>query len=572
MHGGEHLAEVVMWLAVAVMVIAPFHRMGISPVIGYLAAGLAIGPSGLQLVNNTHAIEGVAEYGVIFLLFVIGLELSLERLRRMRGQVFGFGTAQVAVTSVAIGGMAYAMGLSPEAALVVGGGLALSSTAMVLQLVGEGSEKVSQVGRLSIAVLILQDLAVIPLLAVVPLLAGSHDSILHALSEAGLRAMIGLFLMVVAGRLLLRPLFRFIAARDHHELFTGTILLVVLGLSYASTLAGLSPALGAFMAGLLVAETEFRPQVEADILPYKNLLIGLFFITVGMKLDVALVLENLVCILGLTAALMGGKAVIFYVLSRLLRFRRGPALHSAALLSQGSEFAFVLFALAAQHDILSGPVTQVLLAVVSLSMALTAPFTALGKKAGAWLDCRHAEKTGGRSHHESLELRDHVIIAGYGRVGKAVGRLLAAENIPFVALDLDAETVGSRRAKGELVYYGDAARPLVLRAAGVANAAAFLITHNDLRTSIHTIRAVQELNRRLPIVARAYNLEQVLRLEASGAKIAVAEMFETSLQLGGALMRQVGLPEAEISRVIEAFRAEDYTMLRQAKGELESPA
>lgn len=558
------LTGAVIMLAVAVIAVALLQSLKLSSVLGYLAAGMAVGPQGLGIIHDPSPALPVAEFGIVFLLFLIGLELSFERLRAMRSQVFGVGTAQVLITALAIGLCVHAMDYSTATALIVGGGLALSSTAIVLQVLTETGERASQTGRLSLAVLILQDLAVIPLLVIVPVLGRENHAMGTELGLAAVKTVVGLAVLVIAGRLLLRPLFRFIAALRHTELFSATTLLVVLGISWAAHTAGLSLALGAFMAGLLVAETEFKPQVEADILPFKGLLLGLFFMTVGMSINLRLIVEYFPAIMGSTLLLMSAKATIVFILCRAAGFSRGASLHGGLLLSQGGEFAFVLFQLASAQGILHAEFAQSLMMVVTLSMALTPLAAMLGKRLAQTLEGRARPD---QINEETLDLSDHVIITGFGRVGRTVARLLEAEQLSYVALDMDPATVARKRRQGIPVFYGDASRAPVLNALGLARARAVIVTHNDMRVAERTVRAVREQSRDVPIIARAVNIEQVQNLESAGANLAVAEMLETSLHLGGALLRAVGVAEHEVSRVLESFRAENYALARSTEAE-----
>lgn len=566
MNDSAYLPQIVLLLCAAVLIVAVSRMVRLSPVIGYLAAGAAIGPYGLGLIRHIETTAGIAEFGVIFLLFIIGLELSIERLRGMRKHVFSFGGAQMLITSAIFACFFIGIGGLAPAALIIGAGLALSSTAIVLQVISEQGERASQVGRLSLAILILQDLAVVPLLVLVSLL-GEHDKPLaYALADALLKAGIGLTVIFVAGYLLLRPLFRFIASLENTELFSATTLLVVLGASQLAIMAGLSPALGAFVAGLLVAETEFKAQVEADALPFKGLLLGLFFMTVGMSLNVETLYEHFFSIVMLTILLMISKAVIIMALCRVFGFSLSTAVHSGLMLSQGSEFAFILFTLAAGQGILPETVADVLLVVVTVSMTLTPLVAQAGKKIALALE-KHAASQPETLTEETLDLSNHIIISGYGRVGHTIARLLEMEGIHYAAVDIDSFLAARERKRGVPVYYGDTTRVHVLNALGIARARAVIVTHNDTRVALQTISTVRELNRDLPVIARAKNLEQVLKLEAAGADLAVAEMFEVSLQLGGALLKSVGVKDTEISRIIDVFRAEDYAMTRASEKE-----
>lgn len=566
MHDAVHLTEIVILLCAAVLTVGLFRALKLSPILGYLAAGTAIGPYGFSLISSVKDTAGFAEFGIIFLLFLIGLELSLERLRSMRKHVFGFGSAQVIITALVIGALFTYYSGNIAVALIIGGGFALSSTAIVLQVIAEQNEKSSQVGRLSLAVLILQDLAVIPLLVFVTALSNGKVSLSEALGNAAINAVVGLVVIFIVGRLLLRPLFRFIAALENTELFTATTICVVLGMAWLTHFAGLSAALGAFMAGLLVAETEFKHQVEADMLPFKGLLLGLFFMTVGMSLNVGMLLEAFEGIAGLTVSLMATKAFIIIVLCRAFNFSLAASIHTGLLLAQGGEFAFVLFSLASDSGIIDHDLAQILMVVVTVSMALTPLAADIGNRIATVLEKRLGA-TPESITEETLDLSHHVIICGYGRVGHTVAELLENENIPHVAIDMDSYRVSRERKAGVPVYYGDSARAHVLSALGIKRAEAVIITHNDTRVALQTIATIRDIAPEIPIIARAKNIEQVQKLERAGATLAVAEMFETSLQLGGALMKALGIPDHEITRIIDIFRAEDYALTRTAENE-----
>lgn len=564
MTGHVQLYQIAIFLCAAVLIVAICRLLRLSPVIGYLAAGAAIGPFGLKLVSDVQTTAGIAEFGVVFLLFVIGLELSLNRLRSMRKHVFGFGGAQVVITAGLFASFIIGLGGDAATALIIGGGLALSSTAVVLQVIAEQGEKASQVGRLSLAVLILQDLAVIPLLVMVSLLDAQDAPLSTVLLDAAFKAVTGIVLIFTMGNLLLRPLYRFVASLENTELFTATTLLVVLGVASLTGFAGLSPALGAFMAGLLVAETEFKPQVESDVLPFKGLLLGLFFMVVGMSLNIGMLYDRFLNILGLTAALMATKALIIMGLCRIFHFSLSTAVRVGLLLSQGGEFAFVLFGLAASHGVLDAPSAQTLLVVVTFSMTITPVLAGLGQRIAAALE-KYAISHPESMIEETLDLHHHVIICGFGRVGHTVAQMLEAENMNYVAIDTDSFLTARERKRGTPVYYGDTTRVHVLNALGVQRARAVIVTHTDSRVALQTIHTIRELNRDLPIIARARNMDQIHKLEEAGANLAVSEMFETSLQLGAALLRSVGVTDFEVTRILDIFRAEDYAMTRASE-------
>ena len=569
MQNSTFLFEIIILLLAAVVIVSVFRVVKLSPVLGYLVAGTIIGPFGLKLISDVETTKGIGDFGLIFLLFVIGLELSFERLRSMRKQVFGFGGLQVLLTG-GLFALAFTIyGSSAQAAIIIGGGLALSSTAIVLQVIAEQGEKSSQVGRLALAILILQDLVVIPLLVLVSLFSKFSDNnqnLTEALASAGIKAVVCLAVIFLAGRYLLRPLFRFVASLENTELFSATTLLVLLGVSGFSSLAGLSPAMGAFLAGLLIAGTEFKPQVEADILPFKGLLLGLFFMTVGMSLNINMLLSHFVSIVALTIALMAVKTIIILCLCRALRIRLNTSVQLGLLLSQGGEFAFILFSIAGQGGIINHELAQILLVVVTMSMAFTPLVAQLGKRVAIEIEKRslsHAQNMVA----ETLDLRKHIIICGFGRVGHTVAKLLENENIPYVAIEMDSFVVTRERKNGIPVYYGDTTRIHVLKSLGIERAKAVILTHNDTRVALQTIHSVRDLNSEIPIIARAKNIEQVHKLERAGANLAVAEMFEVSLQLGGSLLKEIGVSEHEISRIIEIFRAEDYALTRTAENE-----
>lgn len=563
MHAHAELFQIVIFLCAAVFIVAACRMIRLSPVIGYLAAGAVIGPFGLNIVG-VESTQGIAQFGVTFLLFIIGLELSFDRLRSMRKHVFGFGGLQVLITSLVFGAFIIGFGGSIPMAVIIGGGLALSSTAIVLQVVSEQGEKSSQVGRLSLAVLILQDLAVIPLLVFVSLLKSEGDNMTDVVVGVAFNAMVGLTVIFTVGHLCLRPLFRFIASLENTELFTATTLLVVLGAAAASHSVGLSAELGAFVAGLLIAETEFKPQVESDVLPFKGLLLGLFFMTVGMALNIDTLTTRFMGILGIAILIMLIKAVIIMGLCRVFKFSLGTAVHVGLLLSQGGEFAFVLFGLAASMDVLPDAQMQVLLVVVTISMTITPLLADFGQRVAFALE-KYAISRSDTMIEETLDLHHHIIICGFGRVGHTVAQLLEAENMGYVAIDSDSLLTSRERKRGTPVYYGDTTRAHVLSALGVQRARAAIITHNDTRVALQTIATIRELNRDLPIIVRAKNIEQVQKLEAAGANLAVAEMFEVSLQLGAALLKSIGINEFEINRIVEVFRAEDYAITRASE-------
>mgnify|MGYP002631269550 CR=1 FL=1 len=542
------LGQVLIFLAAAVATATLFRRINVSPVIGYLVAGAAIGPFGAGLIDTVDGVRGLAELGVMFLMFSIGLELSLQRLVAMRGQLFGLGSVQFLSAAAAIGGAAWALGLPPRAAIVVGAALALSSTAVVLQLLGERGEIVSRAGRVALAILLFQDLAVVPLMVLVPQLGAEGTGIWAALGLALAKAVGVLVVIMGLGRLILRPVFRVIAARRTPELLVGLALLVVLGTGYATEAAGLSLALGAFLAGLLVAETEFRHQVEADLAPFRSILLGLFFMTVGMTVDFSLLLTQG----GLVALVVGGilalKALTIAASCLAFRLPMGIALRQGLVLAQSGEFAFILLALAVSAGLLEPGISRVLVLAVALTLFVTPVLVALGRRLETLFD-----RDGGGIEQLSAEahdLSDHVLVLGYGRVGAQVAKLLAARAQPFIALDLSPSRVHQARSEGLPVYYGDGSSHLVLRAAGAARARLAVITTNDARATARAVTVLRDRFPDMPIYARAADGEHCDELARLGATGIVPEIVEVSLLLGGQVLRGLGLAEEEVARIL----------------------
>jgi CPA2 family monovalent cation:H+ antiporter-2 len=557
----HHLPVVLILLAAAVLIVVLFGRMRVSPVLGYLVAGALIGPGGFGLIADAGSIGAIADAGVMFLLFIIGLELSWERLHAIRLQSFGVGIAQVLVTTFALAGLLCLAGFLPETAVIIGGGLTLSSTALVLQLIAEHNQKASQLGRLSLAVLLIQDLAVVPLLALIPALAPEHGSVSAALLSVGMKATAALAIIFFAGRLLLRPIYRLIASQGNPEIFTALTLLVVLGTGWLTSSAGLSLALGAFMAGLIMAETEYRHQVEADVMPYKGLFLGLFFMAVGMSVDLGIVARHLPLVFTLAFGLMAIKALFLLALCRTFKFSAVLSVQAAMLMAQGGEFAFVLFKLAGQHAFIAPDLAQILTIVVAISMALT-PFAAgVGRRVTLRMEHTRRRKAED-AIAEMTDMRDHIIILGFGRVGQTIAKLLSAEGIHYIALDMQIATVSKARKIGLPVYYGDGSRRDVLHAIGIQRASAAIVTVNEPLAAEASVRALRAAAPLIPIIARGHDLSRVTMLEAAGANVAISEMFETSLQLGGALLKSIGIADNEIGRIVQIFRDRDYALAR----------
>ena len=562
MHGSEHLQDFLIILIAAVAVVSLFRRLRASAVLGYLVAGALIGPHGLALLQDVRATAVLGQFGVVFLLFSIGLELSIDRLVGLRRYAFGLGVAQVVVTALVLWFLLQALGLDRGAALIVGSGLALSSTAVVLQILVERRDLGTPHGRVAFGVLLLQDLAVVPLLTLVPLLARRETSVLSAVGGAFLKAAAAFIVILALGRLALRPMLRLVARDGTPELFTGIVLLVVLGVGWLTEQVGLSMALGAFLAGLLMAETEYRPQVEGDIQPFRGLLLALFFMTVGMGLNLELLREQWLVLIGLLVALLVVKATILLVLSRAFGLSLAVAAAIALMLAQGSEFGFVLFSLAKQSGVMSAEAAQVAVLVVGLSMAVTPGLLTSSREV-----IRRLERPSDQPHDalvaDTSEMNEHVVIAGFGRVGQTLGLLLESRFIRYVALDLDPELVAEARRRGAPVFYGDASRADVLKAAGIQRAQMAVSTLDDPGAANRAVHVLRRLRTSMPIIARAHDVAECERLVKAGATAAVPEIVEGSLQLGGVLLRQLGESPERVNQLLEQFRQETYSRLAE---------
>ncbi len=537
-----HLNDVIVILAAAVVALVTLQRTKVSPVLGYLVAGAAVGPHGLQLVGDIESARALAEFGVVFLLFTIGLELPFERLKVLSPMLFGMGVAQVVITALALGGLALAFGLPLDAAIVVGAALALSSTVFVIQLLIESRRLATRFGRSAFAVLLMQDLAVGPILVIAIALIEREGGLGLSLGLAALKAVIAIVVIFALGRYVLRPLFRAAAVARTDETFAATTLLVVLCTAALTELAGLSLALGGLLAGLLLAETQYRHQVAAEIQPFRGILLGLFFMTIGMVADLGHAVSEVGPILAVAIALIAVKALIMAALALLFGLPAAYALPLGLLLAQGGEFAFVIFSVALGGGLLSDPVGQTLTAAVALSMLVT--------PALAWASSGVARRAASRSvaHADILsqagpDIGDHVIIAGYGRVGQTVARRLSARGVEHIAIDRDPYSVARARAQGEPVYFGDATRPDVLEALHVARARAVVVALSDPAAATRLVGLLRHTLPDRPVLARAETEDHVRELIDAGARTVVPELVATGDRLA-ALVLEDDAPEA----------------------------
>jgi monovalent cation:proton antiporter-2 (CPA2) family protein len=555
----QFFIQATVFLAAAVIGVPLLKRFGLSSVLGYIVAGAAIGPWGLKLAGDVESVRGFAEIGIVLLLFLIGLELLPSRLWELRRSVFGFGAAQVAVTGAVLGLGAWALGVTPGAAAIVGFGLALSSTAIGLQILIERKQLATPQGRAGFAVLLFQDLAVIPLLAALPALTAGDAELPR--SAGALSPLLTLLLfagVVAAGRYLLRPYFRTLSTAGSQEVFTAGALLVVLAVGVFMHKLGVSMALGAFVAGMLLADSEYRHEIEADIEPFKGLLLGLFFMAVGMSVNFGLIGEEPLKIAALVVALVAIKAAVVFTLARAFGEERQSAYALAVVLSQGGEFAFVLFSLAAGERLLPSGLADLLVAVVTISMLTTPLLVNL-------LQClpQRKESTapeGAAPPDES----NPVIIAGFGRFGQIVGRIVATRGIPFTALDRDSEQLDFVTQFGEKAYFGDASRLELLRAARADKASVLVIAIDDIEASMKCAEIAKQHFPRLKIFARARNRLHAYRLLDLGIKRVWRETFHSSADMAGMVLTELGLPDSTAEETVRIFTLHDERLLRRA--------
>jgi monovalent cation:H+ antiporter-2, CPA2 family len=563
--------EVLLFFGTAGLVVPLFHKLKVSPVLGFVAAGVVLGPFGLGrfagavpflsaiTISNVDRIAGLAEFGVVFLLFMIGLELSFERLLRMRHLMFGLGFLQVIASTALIGIAAFALGEPPVAAIVIGAALALSSTAIVIPVLAESKRLNTVPGRTSFGVLLLQDLVVAPLIFMVSIIgSGAKEGVAHGLLLALTPAVIALAALIVLGRLVLRPLFQHVAAAHSSELFVAACLLVGIGTGVMTAMSGLPMGLGAFIAGLLLAETEFRREVEVTIEPFKGLLLGLFFVSVGAGLDLSVVVARPLLILALAVALVLLKMLVLIGLCAVLRLPWLVGREVALLLGPGGEFAFVLISAAGITNAVSPLTGRTVAVVVTLTMIAIPVLAAFAR--------RMAQRAPPPDVLEfpPSEGAASVIIAGYGRVGQLVGALLTRHDVPFLAIDTDAHLVSRERETGKAIYYGDPTKPDLLRRCGIEKARGLVVTMNDPLAVENIVATARGERPDLIIIARARDASQAKTLYELGVTDAVPETIEASLQLSEAVLIEIGIPMGHVIASIHEKRDEFRAFLDDA--------
>ncbi len=555
-HGIPYLKEALIFLIAAGIVVPVLQRFGLNTILGYLICGMVVGPFGIISVADSvfgvpldmlaipeqDGVHQIAELGVVFLLFLIGLELSGPRLWAMRRLVFGLGVAQVVVTACALAAITHAFGLGPEAAVAVGASLALSSTAIVVQLLVDRGRLASPPGQVMFAVLLLQDIAVVVVLLLITALGAEEAGsiMLNLVFSIGAAAVV-IPLILFAGRRVIGPVFLFVGARQDRDMFTAVALLVIIGAAVATSMAGLSMALGAFLAGLVFADSEFAHQLEAEIAPFKGLLLGFFFLSVGMTIDPRVVIEEPLALFGLVAGVIVIKSVVLFALALLWRQSLAVATESGLMLSQIGEFSLVGLALAAALGVVPDEVARLIVVAAGITMALTTVLVGPVTRLSHFIDARRAVGGLANTLTESKE-EGHVIIAGFGRIGQAIGDLLEERHIAYIALDLDAHAVSRARKKGKPVHYGDVRRLDVLRNAHADNARAIVLTMDKPSANGAVLNALKSIGSATPVVVRARDTAHAKELYGLGAREVVLEAFEASLQMGEETLVALGFP------------------------------
>ena len=560
------LDGVLLVLAASAVAVMLLRRIGLPPILGYLVVGILMGPHVLGVVPDDATIHTLAEVGVVFLLFTIGLEFSFSSFVSMRGTVLGLGGAQVLLSGLAGVAVAHWLGMDLVASLIVGGALAMSSTALVVKQLAEQLELQERHGRIAVGILLFQDLAVVPFLVAIPLVAqGVEGMLLPAMGAALAKAALVFVIMLVIGRWLLRPLFRFVAASRYAEIFTLAVLVVSLAAAWLTHAFGLSLALGAFLAGMMLAETEYRHQVETDIRPFRDVLLGLFFITIGIQLDVSALPaawgEILLVVLGLVI----GKGVLIVALTRIAGHTMPTAVRSGMILAQGGEFGLAVMLLAMQQGVVAPADTQALLAAVILSMMIAPLFIrASGRLARLWPSGASTRRP---TREDELEqavstLRGHVIICGFGRTGQHLAGFLLSEGFDYVALDLDPQLVAEAWEAGEPVYFGDSTQLSMLEAAGLGRARALVITFGNTYPAEQIIKAVRGVRSDIPIIVRSYDDSRLEQLEDIGATEVVPETVESSMMLATHILLRLGVERDVVLQMVETARDNRYRGLR----------
>jgi CPA2 family monovalent cation:H+ antiporter-2 len=561
----ETLPLILMLLVGAVCAVSIFRMLRLPPMLAYFMLGLILGPHNFGFLPDTEASREFAEFGIVFLMFSIGLEFSLPQLYAMRSKIFGLGGSQVLLTLAISMGVSHYAGLSWPAAFVIGAALSMSSTAIVSKLLAERLDLNSRHGRLSIGVLLFQDIAVVPILVLIPALADTGSDLTNVLGVAFLKAAAMLLFLFTVGKWLINPWFNIVAKQKSRELFVMNVLMVTLLLAYATKMAGLSYALGAFIAGMLISETRYRYQVESDISPFRDILLGVFFISVGMLINLDQIYAHIGSILLVMLAFVLMKMLVVALVVRMVKYEAGVAIRTGVILAQAGEFSFVILALGVQSKLIEGDALQIILAASLLSMVV-APFLIqfngrIARKLVSSYTKNNMQQVG-EIEESTKALKDHVILCGYGRSGQYLGRFLKEETIPFIALDIDPARVFEASAAGDNVMFGDAGRRVVLNAAGADRAKAIIITYADTAASMKILHVLQERFPTLPVIVRTVDDADMDKLRDAGATEVVPEILEGSLMLASHALVLLGVPLNRVVKRIRVFREERYKMFK----------
>jgi len=563
----QPLTQILILLAGAVFVVTLARRLGLPAILGYLIVGMSLGPHAIGIVSDSATTQLLAELGVVFLLFTLGLEFSLPRMIAMKREVFGLGAAQVIATTAVFAGAAVLLGVSWMMAVVLGGAVAMSSTAIIMHQLTDRGELNRTHGRLAFSMLLFQDLAFVPFLALAAALSrGGEEFSLTSTALAVGGGVVAVVLVLAAGRWMLRPLFTEIAHSRLRELFTMTVLFVVLASAWVSHIAGLSLALGGFLSGMMFAETEYRHQIETVIRPFRDILLGLFFITVGMLLDVHLLVDEFVLISALLLALIALKAVVAALVTRFFVPSAFKAIRTAMVISIGGEFGIALLTLVLQGKAIAPEIAQPLLVAIVLSMVLSPLIISNNKRVARFLLREQGPPRAVPVHEDAvtggIAKREHVILCGFGRVGQNVGRVLESQGFEYIALDLDPARIRAALQAGDPVIFGDSSDEEMLMKAGLKTASAIVISFSDPTTSIDILRCVRRLRENVPVLVRTQDDSRLVELKEAGATDVVPETFEASLMLVSQVLMLLNVPVARVVRMIGEIRTSRYAVLR----------
>lgn len=552
------LINLIVFLSAAVISVPLFKRIGLGSVVGYLVGGTIIGPWGIGLITNVDSILHLSEFGVVLLLFLIGLELKPQRLWILRRPVFGLGGLQVVLTSLTFFTLLSFLGLEKRQAIVISISISLSSTAFALQVLGEKNELNTTHGRSAFAILLFQDLAVIPIMATLSFLTesssdpGSHGSIKEILFAVGT-----IITVILAGRFLARPLFRLVASSGNYEIFTALSLLIVIGVSILMSQIGLSMALGSFLGGVILADSEYRHELESNLEPFKGLFLGLFFLAVGMSINLGEVLKDPILVIVLAFILIFVKAIILYSIGLITKHSKEVSLNLSTIISQGGEFAFVILGVGVSLSILPKERADLVIAVVTFSMGLTPILGILKDKSAKWVF-----KKDQNLKEDTIEEQNRVIVAGFGRFGQIIARMLFVHKIGFTALEHNPDQVNLARKFGYKIYYGDASKLSLLRSAGAEHADLFILAIQDIDVSLKVAELIKKNFPNLTIIARARNREHVFKLMELGIQIIRRDTFASALELAGETLSQLGFMDSEVEKKVKKFRAHDELTLK----------